>query len=387
MKYQSTIFSQLLELLPKDKFQSIVDKYKGDFKTHKLSCWTQFVAMLYSQMRNRHSLRDIENGLCIYQSKLYHLGITPTKRSTLSDANKNRPYQIYEETFQFLLQKCQLLAKKQFKHYSVLSSLDASIIGLCHSLCPWSNFQHTKGGLKLHLHYDHSSDLPEFVTITSARASDLSVARQLTFKPDSIIVFDRGYRDYSWYQDLHNSGSTFVTRLHSTASYSVIGQHDSDPNSTVVSDQDILIPAKRSHKKRRYTNPIRLVIYHDPETDKELRFLTNSETLSPETIARIYKDRWKIELFFKWIKQHLKLKTFLGTSKNAVLTQIWIAMILYLLLWFIKQQTRFKHSLDVLSTIIFETIFERVHLIEILALKPREKIPSFDHFQLALSFP
>ena len=383
MKYQATVFGQLLQLLPRNQFQSIVDHYKGDFKTHKLNCWTQFVTMAYSQMRQRHSLRDIEQGLLIQQSKLYHLGITPIKRSTLSDANARRDYRIYEDSFHLLLRKCQALSKRRFEHTELLTSLDATIIELCYSMCPWAHFQQTKGALKLHLHYDHSTDLPHFVHLTEGKVYESPIAEKVTFKPNSFLVFDRGYRKYSWFYHLHLNNVTFVTRPHSTFSYTVIGQHDVDPDSAVISDEDIWLPSLKSHKKRAYTVPLRLVTYRDPESGKILKFLTNSETLSAHYVAKIYKARWKIELFFKWIKQHLKLKTFLGTSKNAVFTQVWIAMIVYLLLWFIKQQTRFKRSLHALSTIIFEAIFERVHIIEILNLKPRQTIPNFSSFQLS----
>lgn len=386
MKYQQTIFGQLLQILGRDQFQQIVNKFHGDFKTHKLNCWTQLVTMIYSQIRQRHSLRDIENGLIIQESKLYHLGITPVKRSTLSDANAKRNYRIYEETFHYVLDKCQKLAGRRFEYGNVLHSLDSTVINLCYAIFPWAKFYQTKGGLKLHLYYDHATDLPEFICITERKVSDLNIAKTIPYKPDSIVVFDKGYRHYGWFYELTQNKVTFVTRPYSTFTYTVIGQHDADPEGPVLSDQDVWIPYLESHEKRQYFKPIRLITYQDPDSGKIFQFLTNSENLSALMIARIYKARWQIDLFFKWIKQHLKIKTFLGTSKNAVYTQIWIAMILYLLLWFIKQQVRFNNTLHCLSAIIHESIFERRHLLEVLNLKPKEILSFFSDVQLDFGF-
>jgi len=386
MKHENTIFRQLLDLIPRDQFQSIVNKYKGDFKTHKLNCWTQFVSIFYAQLRQRNSLRDIELGLKAQSNKLYHLGIKPVKRSTLSDANNKRSYQIFEELFYHTLKKCKKLSAERLELKNPITSLDSTTITLCHSLFPWAKFQAKKGGLKLHLHYNHNDDLPEFITLTEAKASDLTIGRQFKFKPDSILVFDRGYNDYKWFYALNQQGVTFVCRVKQPFTFSLIGQHEVNQESNIIKDADIQIPANHSHKKKRYLKPIRIVAYQDPETGEIIEFLTNNETFKPETIALIYKQRWKIELFFKWIKQHLKIKTFLGTSKNAVFTQIWIAMTLYLLLWFIKIQVAYRFSLHNLSRIIFESAFEKIHLIEILGLNSFKPPPSFSHQQLLLSF-
>ena len=386
MKQESTIFRQLLNLLPRGQFEMIVKKYKGDFKTHKLNCWAQFAAIFYAQLRQRNSLRDIETGLRVQSSKLYHLGIKPVKRSTLSDANKKRPYQVFEELFYCMLKKCKQLSAKRIEFTNPITSLDSSTITLCHTLFPWANFQAKKGGLKLHLHYNHNDDLPEFISLTEAKASDLTIGRQFKFKPDSILVFDRGYNDYKWFYALDQQRVTFVCRVKRPFSCYLIGQHTLNPESDIIEDSDIHIPANHSHHKKRYLKPIRLVAYQDPDTGETIKFLTNNESYSPETIALIYKQRWKIELFFKWIKQHLKIKTFLGTSKNAVFSQIWIAMTLYLLLWFIKLQASYQFSLHTLSRIVFEAAFEKIHIIEILGLRQYKPPPISNSEQLSLDF-
>lgn len=386
MKYQGTVFSQLLQLLPRDRFQEIVEKYKGDARTHKLNCWSQFVCLFYGQLRQRDSLRDIETGLEVQSSKLYHLGLKqPVKRSTLSDANNKRPYRIYEELFGRLLKKCQRIHVEKSGFRTLISSIDSTTLELCHSLFPWTTYRSKKGGLKLHMHYDHDSDLPDVIRITDAVESDLKIGKQIQVKPDSILIFDRAYYDYAWFYALDQQNITFVSRVKKNFTYSIIGQHPVDPDSSIILDQDIQVPGPTSHRRKRYFKPLRLITYVDPENGDTLQFMTNNESFKPETIQLLYKQRWKIELFFKWLKQNLKIKTFLGTSKNAVFTQIWIAMITYLLLWYIKNQTHYRFSLLKLSRIINEAIFERVHFIDLLHLRSFSQFYS-DPSQLSFGF-
>ena len=386
MKVQPTVLGQLLQLFPREEFDRIVRKYKGDHKTHKLDCWTQFVSLFYAQLRSRTSLRDIEIGLEAQVNKLYHLGmIQPIKRSTLSDANAKRDYRIYEESFQVLLKRCQRLGKHTFAFNHPLRILDSTFISLCHTLFPWATYRQKKGGLKLHLYYDQDNDLPEFITITEGKESDLKHGRRMPIKPDSILVFDRGYRDYTWLNKLNEQGSIFVTRTHSLFTYTKIGQLASD-EADVLSDDLVCMPAKHSHHKRLYTAPIRLIRYRDPLSGQVFEFITNQLEWSALTIAKIYQHRWKIELFFKWIKQHFKIKTFVGTSKNAVLTQIWIAMITYLILWYTKRQTSYPRPLHTLTRLLNEVALERLHLLDILRLSTIE-IPSIlPNHQLDLTF-
>ena len=393
MKYQSTVFSQLLHFLPRDQFQRIVDQYKGDFKVHKMSCWTQFVSLAYAQLRQRDSLRDIETGLEAQLSKLTHLGIQPVKRSTLSDANNKRDSRIYEEAFHLLLGRCQSLHRDQskFGFHNPISSMDATTINLCHSMFPWARYRKRKGAIKMHLMLNHDNGLPEFVHITEGRVHESTVSRSFPIKPDSIVVFDRGYYDFAWFYALHQQKTTFVVRAKSNLNYELIGQHILTKESDglgVLSDEDISISTGSDHPSGEslYPKPLRLVTYQDPE-GKILRFLTNNETFKPETIALIYKQRWQIELFFKWIKQHLKIKTFLGTSKNAVMTQIWVALIVYLILWFVKKQTHSKKTLHTLSCLFNEAIFERIHLVEILTMNRWKPPASLGYTQLSLISP
>lgn len=385
MKTQKTVIGQLLDFLPREDFQEIVDRYKGDFKTHKLSCWGQFVSLFYAQLRGRDSLRDIEVGLETQLNKLYHLGMVGcVKRSTLADANEKRDYRIYQETFQLLLKKCQMLGKRTFDFGGPLLALDSSVITVCYSLFPWAKYSQTKGALKLHMRYDIDNGFPEFVCVEDGKSADIRVARTLTHRPDSILVFDRGYNDYTWFKSLHDAKVSFVTRLKSPFTLSVIGQHPVAKETGVLSDKTVHLYAARSHRTKVYTDPVRLVTYFDHETQKLFHFLTNNFTWPAETVALIYKQRWKIELFFKWIKQHLKIKTFIGTSKNAVLTQLWIAFCVYLILWFIKHQTRYRFPLLRLARILNEAAFERVHLLEILSLKQWSDFPSLSSTQMPL---
>jgi hypothetical protein len=336
------------------------------------------------------TLRGIETGLLAQQNKLYHLGIKPVKRSTLSDANNNRNYKIYEELFYSTLGMCNQLTNNKVDIKNPICSLDASVINLCHSLFPWAKYRTRKGAIKLHVLMEHENYLPEFVAITEGRDHEINIGRQIDVKPDSILVIDRGYYDFQWLYELHQKGVTFVIRAKKDLSYTLIGQHEiSDDSPNVLADEDILVPWKTSKypsKKRNYPEPLRMVTFIDPETGKEYRFLTNNEDFKPETIAAIYKQRWQIELFFKWIKQNLKIKSFLGTSKNAVFSQIWIALIVYLLIWYIKYQTRYKHSMLNLTRILSEAAFERISLINILSQKKYKPPGNNMEFQLGFGF-
>ena len=384
MKYQQTVFGQLLTLVPREIFQKLVEKYNGDYKTHKLDCWTQFVTMFYAQLKQRNSLRDIETGLEVQCNKLYHLGmIQPIKRSTLSDANNKRSYHIYEETFNYLLNRCQTTQRGRKSFKNPIQSIDSTTIELCHSLYPWTKYRVKKGGIKLHMKLDHDTDLPDFLCVTDANTSDLAVGKSINFKPDSILIFDRGYYDFNWFYTLHKQGIIFVSRVKKNFTYQKIGQHKIEEETNIISDEDVFIPGPTSHRKRCYLDPIRLVTYQDPENGEIIRFLTNSENFNPKTIVEIYKQRWKIETFFKWIKQHLKIKSFLGTSKNAVMSQIWIAMIVYLVIWYLKQQVQYSAPLIKLSRILNESLFERLHLLEILG---KRRAIIFNSLQLSLGF-
>lgn len=373
MAHSNTIYNQLLQLIPRHQFDKAVDTYNGDRYTKYFSCWQQFVVLLYSQIRGKDSLRDIETSLKSQANNWYHIGLKSVKRSTLSDANNSRDWRIYEELFYCLLDRCKgITPKHRFRFKNPLYSLDASTIDLCLSLFPWASFRKRKGAIKMHCLYDHSGALPSFLVVTDGKKHDVKAAKDTSWPllPDSIISMDKAYIDFKWLYGLHGEGVYFVTRAKKNLDYIVTGQHEVKEGvkkKGVLFDREIKLEGFYTSKD--YPKKLRLVGYVDSETKKELVFLTNNFVLSAATIAQIYKARWQIELFFKWIKQNLKIKSFLGTSKNAVLTQIWVAMCYYLLLSYIKYQTKYSYSLLEFSRMLTETIFERISLIDLLSCK------------------
>jgi hypothetical protein len=370
MRKLETIFGELLKLVPRYQFEKAVKQYQGDRYVKSYTTWHQYITILFSQVKQKDSIRDIVTGLEANESRWYHLGLTGIHRSTFSDANNKRSFQIFEDLFYHLLSRCKdLTPKHRFKFKNELYSIDASVIDLCLSVFPWAKFRKTKGAIKMHCLYDHSGALPSFVTITDGKKHDVTVAKEVGFplSPDSIVSIDRAYIDYKWLNSLNEKRVWFVTRAKSNIDCVVTGQH-LVAGKGVRKDQMILLAGTRT--KNYYPKELRMIEFYDEETKKHLTFLTNNMKLAASTIAAIYKSRWQIELFFKWIKQNLKIKSFLGTSKNAVMTQIWVAMSYYLLLTYIKYQTKYAHSLLTLSRVIRETLFERKTLIDILTLKP-----------------
>jgi len=380
-----TIFSELLKLSPRYQFEKAVQKYQGDRYVKTFSTWQQYITILYSQITQKDSLRDIVTGLTAHMTRWYHLGFTGVHKSTLSDANAKRDYQIFEETFYSLLHRCKnLTPKHKFRFKNPLYTIDATTIDLCLSVFPWAKFRTTKGAIKMHCLYDHSGALPTFLTVTDGKRHDVRVVKDHAFplSPDSIISVDKAYIDYKWLNSLDEQRVWFVTRAKTNIDYAVVGQHPIS-SKKVLSDESISLQGPLT--KTKYSKELRLIRYYDEERQKTLTFLTNNFKLAATTIAQIYKSRWQIELFFKWIKQNLKIKSFLGTSKNAVLTQIWVAMCYYLLLTYIKYQTKYGYSLLQLSRVIREMLFERKALIDILTLRPdRLKIRGEEPLQGAL---
>ena len=365
-----TIFAELLKLCPRYHFEKAVERYQGDRYVKIFTTWQQYITLLYSQITQKDSLRDIETGLSAQSSRWYHLGLSCVHKSTLSDANTKRDYRIFEETFYHLLARCKdLTPKHKFRFKNPLYTIDATTIDLCLSVFPWAKFRKSKGAIKMHCLYDHSGALPSFLTVTDGKRHDVRVVKEtsLPLLPDSIISVDKAYIDYKWLYSLNEKGIWFVTRNKSNTDYLVTGQHETSGKG-VISDERIFLQGILT--KDKYPKQLRRIKYYDEERKKTLTFLTNNFKLAATTIAQIYKSRWQIELFFKWIKQNLKIKSFLGTSKNAVLIQIWIAMCYYLLLTYIKYQTKYGYSLLQLSRVIRETLFERKNLIDILTLRP-----------------
>ena len=369
---RNTIFSQLMQLICQYRFKKCVDHYKGDRYTKRLSCWQQLLVLLFAQAKGLTSLRDIEISLRSQYRKWYHLGLTSVARSTLADANSTRDADILKDAFYSLLEKCRDLAPRhRFRFKKELYTFDSTLINVCLSLYPWATYRKKKGAFKLHTLFDHSGYLPSFLVLTDGRNHDINVMKDSSFgvptlSPDSILLIDRAYIDYNWLYSLTKQKLFFVTRMKKNMKYTVLGQQKLIEKNGVLSDCRVRL--ENYYQSNYYPEALRLVTVVNPETGDLITFMTNNFVLDAPTIAELYKSRWQIETFFKWIKQNLKIKSFLGTSKNAVMTQIWAAMIYYLLLSFIKFQTKCHHSLHQLTRIIGEALLDSVHLIEIIGV-------------------
>ncbi len=344
------------------------------------------MAMLFCQLGRAHTLREICGGLASCEGKLKHLGIQRApKRSTLAYANEHRPWQMFETVFHQLLGKCQTAVakpggRKKFRFKNKLMSLDASVVDLCLSLYDWAQFRRTKGAIKLHLLLDHEGYLPSFAVITTGKTSDITVARQMRFDPGTVLVIDRGYIDYEWFVRLTRQGVYFVTRLKDNAVYEVVEERKVPANRNVLKDQVIYFPSEAKESDEYY---FRLVEVWDQEKKESIIFLTNHLEFGSTTIAAIYKDRWQVELFFKALKQNLKIKTFLGTSANAVKTQIWTALIAMLLLRYLQLISSFGWSLSNLVALLRHQLFVYRDLMTWLNA-PFEAPPAVEGAQLAL---
>lgn len=374
MNYSITIFGQLLSFLPKQKFNQFVGQQETDRYVKKMTSWNQFVILLYAQSTGKDSLREIETGFNTHENSWYHLGVKSVSRSTVSYTNNKRSYEIFEKLFYALLRQCQEVVSgdNQFKFKNPFYILDSSTISLCLSLFDWAKYSKTKGAIKLHTILDSTTMLPVLINITDGKANDIATAKQINIdklEKGSILVFDRGYIDYKWWKELDTKEITFVSRTKKSQNIYVIGQHADILEKGILADEKVVFGTCDAAEK--YEKELRRVRYWDKEKQKEYEYLTNNFELTAKQIADIYKDRWQIELFFKWIKQNLKIKTFLGTSKNAVMTQIWIAMIYYLLISYIKFQTKFSKSLLELTRMIRETLMFKRSLIDLLSLDSR----------------
>jgi putative transposase len=382
LAHHNTVFSQLLKLVPRHEFETLANQHHEGRKLRKLTRWSQFVAMALAQLSGRSSLRDVVSNLSAQASKLYHLGSSSVTRSSLARVNEKQPSELYEALFAKLLSRCQGLAPRHGFHFkNKLYSLDASTIDLCLSVFPWAKFRTTKGAVKLHVGLDHDGLLPAFMTITDGKTHDITAARTLTLPKGSIVVFDRGYTDYAWYNQLNSQAIFFVTRQRKNACYRVTERRKVDKSKGLTSDQSIeLTGAKAKH----CPIALRRIGFKDAETGVQYYFLTNNFRLAASTIAEIYKARWQIELFFKWIKQNLKIKSFLGTSRNAVMTQIWIAVCVFLLLAYLKFVSKIGGSTQQILRLLQLNLFERRDLLALLRGDPPE--PKISPDQTVLQF-
>lgn len=354
----NSIFGQILQLFSKREFFESVKETRADKASKGFNCWDQFVAMLFCQLGQAHSLREICGGLASCFGKAKHLGLqgAPNK-STLSYANEHRSWQLYQKIFYQLLGRCQALdfGKRRFRFKNKLLSLDATLIELCVSLFDWAKYRQTKGAVKLHLLLDHDGYLPVFAGITDGKIHEIKVAREISFPAGSILAVDKGYTDYKLFWSWTQAGVFFVTRQKDNANYRVVEDRAVPINRNILKDQLIALQGYSSH--RDYPGPLRRVELWDAMNKKVIVLLTNHMKFGATTIAAIYKDRWQIEIFFKTIKQNLRIKTFVGTSANALLIQIWTALIAILILKYLKFKASFKWSLSNLVALLRYNLF------------------------------
>jgi len=353
-----SMFSQILQLFPRSDFQLLVKDTKAERHARGFSCWDQFVSMMFCQLGRAHSLREICHGLSSCEGKLSHLGIDEApKRSSLAYANEHRPWQLYQRVFFGLLERCRKEApfKKKFRFKNKLVSLDSTVIDLCVSVFDWAKFRRTKGAIKLHLLLDHDGYLPCFGVITEGKVHDVKVAWSLSFEPGTVVVDDRGYNDYRLFAKWTEEQVYFVTRMKDNALYTIVEKRDVPHNRSVLKDQIIWLSGSQAWEKCPYA--LRRVEVWDEEKQQALVFLTNHFEFGASTIAAIYKERWQIELFFKALKQNLKIKTFVGTSANAVKIQVWTALIAILILRYLQLKSKFSWSLSNLVAILRMNLF------------------------------
>ncbi len=351
------MFSQILKLIPRTDFQRLVKETHAEHAAKGLSSWSQFVAMLFCQLGRAHSLREIEGGLKSCAGKLAHLGIESPRRSSLAYANAHRPWQLYEKVFGQLYTQvsAKVVPTRKFRFKHKLVSLDASTIDLCLSVFDWAKFRRTKGAVKLHLLLDHDGYLPCFAVITEGRVHEVRIAKTLAFPAGTVVVYDRGYNDYRLFGEWTESNVYFVTRMKDNTRYVIAEEREPPQHRGIVSDRIIELTGVKAEERCPYS--LRRVETEHPETGERLVFLTNHMTLGASTVAAIYKERWQVELFFKAIKQNLKVKTFVGTTPNAVKTQLWCALIAILLLRYLQRLSRFGWSMSNLVALLRMNLF------------------------------
>jgi putative transposase len=372
LSHHNTAFHQLLKPLSRHEFEAEANRHHVGQKLRSATRWDQFVGMAMSQLSGRQSLRDIQSNLESQHRKLYHVGAKPIARSTLARLNEHQPAELYEKVFHRLLARCQgLPGKHKFRFKNPLYSLDASAIELSLKAFPWAAHRDDTATIKLSVGLNHGTQVPEFVAISDGQENDMVQGRRFTFSKGSVVAFDKGYVDYQWFKSLTDQGVFFVTRLRAKAVYTVKERLPVKRETGVCSDQ--VIQLNSAHAFKRGAPALRRIGYRDPETGKFYQFLTNHFGWSAQTIAAIYKDRWQVELFFKAIKQNLKIKAFVGTSRNAVLTQLWIAMITYLLVAIARHSARTGWTVQRIMRVLQLNLFERRSLRDILAPDPGRK--------------
>lgn len=350
-----SIFNQVLQLFSRVEFQVAVQATHAERHARGFTCWDQFVAMLFCHLGRAHSLREIVGGLASCEGRLAHLGAKAPARATLAYANAHRPWTLFQEVFGQLWARCRTVApQKPFRFKHKLLSVDATVIELCAEVFTWARYQRTKGAVKLHFTLDHDGYLPTVMVLTDGNHHEAPVIRRQTFGPDTLLVFDRGYQDFAWWAHLTTTGVWFVTRLRSNLVYAVEADRPGPLPRGILADQRIRMTSP--YAQARYPGVLRRVVQVTPDGEP-LVFVTNHLTLAASTIARIYRDRWQIEIFFKTLKQHLRVKTFVGTSVNALHIQIWTALIALLVLTYLKWKASFGWSLSNLVALLRMNLF------------------------------
>jgi hypothetical protein len=380
MNSGKTIFSQLMEFLPTYEFRQCVRRYRGNYKIKSFSCWDQFLCMAFAQLTYRESLRDIQACLRGNHQKLYHMGFRgKVSRNTLAHANQVRHWRIYADFAQILITQARsLYANEDFgvELKQTVYAFDATTIDLCLSLFPWAQFRQRKGAIKLHTLLDLRGSIPTLIFVTHGKVHEVNLLDELFVEPGAIYILDRGYLDFARLYKIHQASAFFIIRAKSNFRFRRIYSQPVDKSKGVQADQIIELHGFYVHKD--YPERLRRIRYFDAEKNKRLIFLTNHFTLPAFTIAELFRCRWKIELFFKWIKQHLRIKAFYGTSENAVKTQIWIAISVYVLVAIVKKQLKLDLSLYTMLQILSVTLFEKTPLLQLLSqIDPKQTESDF----------
>jgi hypothetical protein len=381
-----TVFKQLLQYLPRYEFNLCVQRYRGEYWAKSFSTYDQFLCLAYAQMSGRESLRDIETCLNSHQEKLYHIGFRgDVSRTTLADANERRDWRIFQDFGQILIGIAQSLYKSDaiaIELKQPLYAFDSTTIDLCLSLFPWAEFRKTKAAVKMHTLIDLRGPIPTWVTITTGKVHDVRMLDQLPVEKDAIYAMDRGYIDYAKLYGIHQMGAFFVVRAKDNLKCKRLYSNPKNKDAGVRADQVITLVTQKS--KKGYPERLRRVSFVDKERNKRLVFLTNNFEVPAETVAAIYKQRWQVELFFKWIKQHLRIKSFIGTSVNAVKSQIWVALCIYLLVAITKKKLDIQCSLYTFLQILEVNLFEKKPVLSVVTEALKRKTDTGDEIQLNL---
>jgi len=381
-----TIFSQVIDFLPQNKFRRCVNRYNGNYRVRSFTCYDQLLCMAFAQLTYRESLRDIECCLRAMREKLYHIGIRgKVSRNTLAKANERRDWRIYSDFAQILIHEARRLYVDDdfgLELKETVYALDSSTIDLCLSVFPWARFRKTKGAVKLHTLLDLKGDIPTFIWITDGKVHDVNVLDHLIPEPGAIYVMDRAYLDFQRLYQLHQCSAIFVIRSKTNTGLRRLYSHKIDKSTGVRCDQTVVLTGYYS--KKDYPEKLRRIKYYDADKGRSFVFLTNQFTLPPKIIAELYRYRWRVEIFFKWIKQHLRIKSFFGTSQNAVKTQIWIAVSTYVLVAIMKKQLKIDLTLYTILQILSITLFEKKPILQVLTADDYKTQITSGHIQLNL---